>query len=70
MHNGHHAPHPTQPQKTPRSITGETEIRHLPFDDIKQIGNILQEGEEWKKLMSIIPGGKEGGVRFEMSDIE
>ena len=70
MHNGHHAPHPTQPQQPQRSITGETEIRHLPFDDIKQIGNILQEGEEWKKLMRIIPGAKEGGRRFDMSDVE
>ena len=70
MQNGHHAPHRSQPQQPSRSITGETEIRHLPFDDIKQLGNILQEGEEWKKLMRIIPGSKEGGRRFDMSDVE
>ena len=70
MPNGYDTSYHTQPQPPPRSITGETEIRHLPFDHIKTLGNILQEGEQWKKLMSIIPGGKEGGVRFEMSDIE
>ena len=70
MQNGYHASHPTQPQQPSTSITGETEIRHLPFDDIKNLGNILQEGEQWKDLMYSIPGPKEGNRRFDRSDVE
>ena len=70
MQNGYHIPDPTQPQQPPRSISAETEIRHLPFDDIKKLGDILQEDNQWKELMCSIPGHKEGGKRFDKSDVE
>ena len=70
MHNGyHHSSAPNPPEKPPRAIiTAETEIRHLPPHDIKNLGNIL--GEEWKELMYSIPGSKSGNKRFDMSDVE
>ena len=69
MQNGYHSSHPAQPEKPPqRNISAETEIRHLPPHDIKNLGNIL--GEEWKELMYSIPGSKSGNKRFDMSDVE
>ena len=69
MQNGYHGPDVTQRQHPPRSISSETEIRHLLLDDIKKLGNILQKDDQWKDLMCSIPGPK-GGKRFDKTDVE
>ena len=70
MQNGYHSSSSTKLQQEPRSITGDTEIRHLPPHHMKNLGNILAENDEWKKLMLEIPGFKAGNKRFDTSDVE
>ena len=69
MHNGYHSSS-TQLQEDTQSITGDTEIRHLPPHHMKNLGNILAENDEWKKLMLEIPGLKADYKRFDNNDVE
>ena len=43
----------------------QKEIRELPVEHIKKLGDILAEDHQWKDLMSQIPGTKSGGKRFD-----
>ena len=70
MHNEYHSSSSTQLQEDTQSITGDTEIRHLPPHHMKNLGNILAENDEWKKLMLEIPGLKADYKRFDNNDVE
>ena len=47
----------------------QKEIRELPVEHIKKLGDILAEDHQWKDLMSQIPGTKSGGKRFDTQDV-
>ena len=68
MENGH--PHPARTSRVPPVSQEETEIRHLAVEHIKNLGDILAENDQWKVLMSQIPGKKCGMKRFSGDDVE
>lgn len=37
------------------TLTGQTELRHLPYPKILELARILDRHEAWKKLMDHIP---------------
>ena len=53
-----------------QSINDETEIRHLPPNQIKHLGDLLAEDDEWKEFMRSIPGTQSGQGRFDTTDVE
>ena len=46
------------------------EIRELSAEHLKKLGDFLAKEDQWKELMSKIPGMKAGGKRFDIQDIE
>ena len=71
MENGFDSRHPSQTLSTRQlsiSLLDQREIRELAVKHIKNLGDIL--ANQWKELMSQIPGRKEGGKRFDTQDVE
>jgi len=66
MENGHKCHAPVKSQR----INEQTELRHLPGHHIKYLGDILAEDDQWKTIMSLIPGGKPGNKRFDRNDMD
>ena len=70
MENGHRSPEPVKSVESSQRINEQTELRHLPGHHIKNLGVILAEDDQWKTIMSRIPGGKAGNKRFDNNDVE
>ena len=77
MENGYSFRGPTQAiptlfgtmRTTPAGIE-QKEIRELPPEHIKKLGDILAKDDQWKEFMSEIPGTKSGRKRFDTNDVE
>ena len=70
MDNCFDSGHPTQTLNEVHSLPDQREIRELAVEHIKKLGDILAKDDQWKDLMSQIPGRKEGGKRFDTQDVE
>ena len=70
MENGHNSRGHTQTLLTTAySGLEQKEIRELPVEHIKKLGDILAKDDQWKDLMSQIPGTKSGRKRFDTNDV-
>ena len=70
MENRHHLQESNQATRPVQASLEQKEIRHLPVEHIKKLGDILAEDDQWIEFMSNIPGGKAGRKRFDKDDVE
>ena len=70
MENGYSLHDPVQTMQPSQQIHEQTELRHLPAHHIKNLGDILEEEDQWKSIMTRIPGAKSGNKRFDNNDVE
>jgi hypothetical protein len=70
MENGYSPRDPIRALQPSQQIHEQTELRHLPAHHIKNLGDILEEDDQWKSIMSRIPGAKAGNKRFDSNDVE